>query len=211
MLERVKMSTIPSTFSGKRFKKNPNDYYETPLEIALACLEKFPVINPDTILDVGCGTGIWGLVARRTHSYAYIAGVDIVDKLDQNQSCYDSHFITDYITSDLIKQRKYDLIIGNPPYSSETNSHLAEDFVLHSLDLLTDKGYLGFLLKTEFSASKRRYDNIFRNHAPLYEYQLVQRPYWTNYKKGSNTIEYSFFIWQKQLNHETTKRWLSWK
>ena len=46
---------------------------------------------------------------------------------------------------------KYDIIIGNPPYS------LAKEFILKSLDSLNDNGILIFLLRTAFLESKSRY------------------------------------------------------
>lgn len=216
------MPTIPKTHSGKRFKKNPNDYYETPLEIAIACLKTIPYNTPETLLDVGCGSGVWGKASNHIFDYPMSFGIDTIKSLSIDSESitpepYDFYDVADYLTFDyriyhpLGQKRTFDLIIGNPPYSSETNLHLVEDIILHSLDLLSENGYLGFLLKTEFTASARRYKNIFSFHAPLFEYQLVQRPYWTNYKKGSNTIEYSFFIWGKNKNIETRKRWLSWK
>lgn len=209
------MPTIPKTFNPDkpRFKKNPNDFFVTPDELALACvslLHGLQYNDESKILDVGCGTGVWGKAARKTYPLAKLTGVDVVSFPDFNlSSIYDYVYYGDYLSIDLFT--KYDLIIGNPPYSSVDNDHLAEDIVLRSLTLLTDNGYLGLLLKTEFKASARRYKNIFLNNAPLFEYQCVQRPNWQNYKKGSNTIEYSFFIWRKQPTYETVIRWLSWR
>lgn len=204
------MSSIPNVFTGTRFKKNPFDYYETPQDLAYKCISRMPMTpaNTKSILDVGFGKGIWGTAARMIYPRAYLTGVDIQD-FPHDVVYHETHRNTDYLTFNT--GNTYDLIIGNPPYSSQANSHLAEDMVLHSLTLLNDNGYLGFLLKTEFKASFRRFINIFSTHAPVLEYQLVQRPNWTNYKKGSNTIEYSFFIWKKQSNYETITRWLNWR
>lgn len=216
------MSTIPKTFDKDkpRFKKNPNDFFVTPDELALACLQELTFViqddipqNNPNILDVGCGTGVWGKAARLTHPLAQLTGIDIVHRPEVDLTAiYDLAYLGDYLNPlTLGESTKYNLIVGNPPYSSATNSHLAEDIVLASLDRLTDNGYLGLLLKSEFKASDRRYKNIFYNHSPLFEYQCVQRPNWANYKKGSNTIEYSFFVWGKEVNYVTSVRWLNWR
>lgn len=208
------MPVIPKTFDkdNNRFDKNPNDLFQTDIRLAIACLELMPF--KDYILDVGCGKGVWGKAARQTHKLSHLTGVDIIDYLGSNPNDfkapypYDVYDIEDYLTYG--EGLKFDLIIGNPPFSNKDNRHLAEDIVLHSFDLLNDNGYLGLLLKTEFLASLRRFENIFSTHAPLVMYQLIPRPYFNNLK-GSNTIEYAFFIWQKQENTETKVKWLNWK
>ena len=216
------MSTIPKTFDKDkpRFKKNPNDFFVTPDELALSCVSTLHGLQfkeTSRILDVGCGTGVWGKAAKTIYPQSQLTGVEInsdivVDSNLDIHNIYDLIYIGDYINKYTVGEHSlYDLIVGNPPYSSATNGHLAEDIVLTSLTRLTDNGYLGLLLKSEFKASARRYENIFKNYAPLFEYQCVQRPNWVNYKKGSNTIEYSFFIWGKEVNDETCVRWLNWR
>jgi methyltransferase family protein len=215
------MPTIPKTFDkdNPRFDKNPNDFFETPVEIATECLkvlnyvvgDNLPHNNP-TILDVGCGSGVWGKAAKQVYPHSWLIGIDIV--MPDFHKPYDIIYKIDYLKH----FDEYDLIIGNPPYSSKDNRYLVNDIITHSSDLLADNGYIGMLLKTEFLASERRYKNIFTHHAPLFMYQLIPRPYWTNYANGyvhnhksSNTIEYAFYIWQKQKNTETKVRWLNWK
>lgn len=151
--------------------------------------------------------GVWGNAAKNVLYHSTITGVDInhytLSDYDYSYIYWNTNFLGFFGNS-------YDLIIGNPPFSSKDNRHLAEDIVLHSIDLLEPNGYLGLLLKTEFVSSSRRYVNIFKNHSPLYQYSIYPRPYF-NDRKGSNTIEYSFFIWDKNKNDETRLRWLNWK
>lgn len=206
------MPTTPNTFNkdNHRFDKNPNDFFETPIEIAIKCLQTMIRSLPDgtnckDILDVGFGTGVWGKAAKIIFPESWLMGVDLT--LPDSNEPYDLIYQIDYLKH----FDKYNLIIGNPPYSNKSNRYLVNDIILHSFDLLADKGYIGMLLKTEFLASERRHKSIFTHHAPLFMYQLIPRPYWTNYVKGSNTIEYAFYVWQKQENYETVVGWLNWK
>lgn len=92
--------------------------------------------------------------------------------------------------------RKFDIIIGNPPYS------LAMEFVEKSLSLLENDGVLVFLLRTAFLESKKRYefwqDNIINGL-----YVLSKRPSFTG--KGTDATSYSWFVWDKSKKDQYIK------
>ena len=207
------MPVIPVTFKDTgRFVVNPDDLFITPQAVAdlsVAALKKLTGIEPERILDPGCGTGVWGRAFGNNWNKLFISpyGVDINPRAT----------IIDYeeiIAKSFLEYQEdflFDLICGNPPFSSETNRALAEDFILHSMDLLVEGGYLGFLLKTEFFASERRMENLFRKYVPRYYIQYVPRIKWDGHQ-FNNTIEYGFFIWQKGRKlRNTTIKWLNWK
>lgn len=202
------MPTIPETFTKEgRFDKNPHDFFETPLDLATACLEAMQV-EPTRALDIGCGTGVWGMAARKLWPSAFLTGIDIVDRLAGKPSPYDLFYQSDYTDYTL----KHDVVFGNPPYSAKDNGNLAADIVMHGIDCLEDDGRLGMLLKTEFLHSERRFQQIFKKNPPVEMYAAVQRP--SFYGNGStNTICYSFFIWAKRnyRSNTTVTRWLSWR
>ena len=72
---------------------------------------------------------------------------------------------------DMELDKKYDLIIGNPPYSH------ALEFVEKSLECLSENGKLVFLLRTAFLESKKRYD--FWQNNPLSELLVLSKAFCT--------------------------------
>ena len=106
----------------------------------------------------------------------------------------DNVIIDDFIHSEI--KNKYDIIIGNPPYS------LAIEFVKKSLELLNDDGILIFLLRTAFLESKARYK--FWQENPLTGLlTLSKRPSFTG--KGTDATSYSWFIWDKSTDKQYIK------
>jgi predicted TPR repeat methyltransferase len=197
-------------YSSKELRpREKRDFYPTPQEFAdFAVREFFYIENINKsfdsykVLDPGCGTGVWGKAIRKQYPLAIIEGVDI--KLpDIDLSCYNGLVQRDYL--DLIYGREFDLIIGNPPYS------LAEDFLDKSFELITNGGFIAFLLRSAFAESRKRYDRFFSvlKH-PKYIYQSVSRVSFTGDGKSDNTA-YSFFIWEDGFVGETTFKWLDWK
>ena len=92
--------------------------------------------------------------------------------------------------------RKFDVIIGNPPYS------LALEFVNKSLGLLSERGVLILLLRTAFLESKSRYRFWQKN--PLSGlYTLSKRPSFTG--KGTDATSYSWFVWDKRTSKQEIK------
>ncbi len=202
------MSTIPATFTEEgRFAANPADFFETPIDLVTACLSKMAHWQPKTVLDVGCGTGVWGRAAREAWPDAALYGVDIENRM-RGDGPYDKFYQNDFRDID---PGKFDMVVGNPPYSSKGNRNLAANLVMHGLDCLDEDGRLGFLLKTEFVNADNRYNSLFRITPPAEQWVVVQRP--SFYGNGrSNTICYSFFIWKKTNPHRcTSTKWLSWR
>lgn len=102
--------------------------------------------------------------------------------------------IGDFLELDIDK--KYDVIIGNPPYS------LAKEFVEKSLNCLKDDGVLIFLLRTAFLESKSRYEFWQKN--PLSGlYTLSKRPSFINGR--TDACSYSWFVWDKSDKNQIIK------
>ena len=95
--------------------------------------------------------------------------------------------------SGLDNTEKYDVIIGNPPYT------YAREFIEKCLSLLSDNGKLIFLLRTAFLESKSRYQ--FWQDNPLSGlYVLSKRPSFTG--KGTDATSYSWFVWDKSTDKQ---------
>ena len=88
---------------------------------------------------------------------------------------------------------KYDVIIGNPPYS------MAQEFIDKCLTLLNPGGRLIFLLRTNFLESKKRF-TWWQDKIPSGLYVLSKRPSFTG--KGTDATSYSWFIWDKSKDEE---------
>jgi len=152
---------------GKRVRDK--DLYITPKKDLENFLPIFLGIESrEKILDAGCGTGHWGMFARENFSNSIIDGIDI-----QNISefPYNNIFIENFITWET--DRKYNLIIGNPPFS------LKLDFVFKALTLLEKDGILMFLMPHSFLFSKKRYQSLFATHQPYKVFIYPKRISWT--------------------------------
>lgn len=88
---------------------------------------------------------------------------------------------------------KYDVIIGNPPYS------LAQEFIEKCFTLLKDDGEIIMLLRTAFLESKKRY-KFWQKHPLNGLYVLSKRPSFTG--EGTDATSYSFMIWNNSNKQE---------
>ncbi|WP_348810491.1 class I SAM-dependent methyltransferase [Flavobacterium maritimum] len=91
----------------------------------------FNLINPKSIIDIGCGNGSW-LKAATELGVAGIQGVDGV-KVDGNQlNIPESNFLQHDLTKQLWLNKKFDLAI-----SLEVAEHLPESAASNIIDALT--------------------------------------------------------------------------
>lgn len=213
------MSTHPTTFNPdvSRFDANPNDLYITPPALASYALTQVSRMGmePSQVLDPGCGTGVWGNVSRMMWPEAYLYGVEKHDELARmakHSNKYTTIFVEDFVneTPLPIGEPKFDLVMGNPPYSGPRREPLAELFVLKSLAHLKPNGILIFLLKTEFLNTYGRYQAIFKTQP--YRYVIALNPPRIPFRpdvngKKTNSIDYSLFIWEKGWQGEPKVRY----
>jgi len=203
-----------------RVKDNPDDYYETPQQLARSAMRVIPLDSgsPRRVLDPGAGMGIWGAEVRKYFPHVTsIVGVEI----DERLSCAEgyTHWIhTDYRDFDPQKYglTNFDLIVGNPPYGVSQGKRdrlLAEKFVLKSLSMLSSRGYVLFLLKTAFLESAERFHGLFHKHRPDKVYILANRIPFKPLEYGSKTnqISYALFLWSAQPTSHTFLYWMDWK
>ena len=86
--------------------------------------------NPDSILDIGTGTGLIALMlaqrsdaelidALEIEENAYEQSVDNFEKSDWGDRLFCYHAAFDEFVEEMQDEEKYDLIISNPPFYSE--------------------------------------------------------------------------------------------
>lgn len=167
-------------------KRNEADFYATPLETVYALLDNYDGIESgDVILEPSAGNGNI-IQALRNRGYTnFIEAVELRDEeTSELMNIADEVSICNFLT-DFEATCKYDVIIGNPPYS------LAQEFIDKSLELLAPGGRLIFLLRTNFLESNKRFE-WWQDKLPNGLYTLHKRPSFTG--KGTDATSYSWFI-----------------
>lgn len=174
------------------------DFYATPTDVVLNFLEKQNISklkgNGGNIRTFSSN----GNIIKALNTYCKDKRIEACEIRQEEEmglkEISNEVIIGDFLELDIDK--KYDVIIGNPPYS------LAKEFVEKSLNCLKDDGVLIFLLRTAFLESKSRYEFWQKN--PLSGlYTLSKRPSFTG--KGTDATSYSWFVWDKGSDKQTIK------
>ncbi|MGC9059497.1 MAG: Eco57I restriction-modification methylase domain-containing protein [Candidatus Aenigmatarchaeota archaeon] len=147
---------------------NKIGFVETPLEIANLMIELSNIDRNALVLDTGCGKGVF-LQALENKGYKNVYGVEIDGELyEYCDGRYGEKFKIirgDFLTFTF--NRKFDLIIGNPPYvhfnrippeiadnvremvkTSEGDIYYA--FIIKSISLLKEGGELIYIVPYHF-------------------------------------------------------------
>ncbi|NNJ30114.1 methyltransferase [Lacrimispora defluvii] len=148
------------------------------------------------VLEPGAGSGNIIKVLQK-HGNFKIDAVEIRPEEAEGLKDLDVNvIIDDYLSMKL--EKKYDLIIGNPPFG------LAMEFVKKSLSLLKPDGCLMFLLRTAFMESDQRFEFWQEDaHQLAGLYTLHKRPSFTGH--GTDATSYSWFIWQPGSSRQIIK------
>jgi len=115
-------------------KRIESDYYSTPRDAIYALLENYDIADPgDRILEPSAGNGA---IIEAIRAFGYTNHIHAIEIREEEREsllrCGASVAIQNYIDAD--PKEKFDVIIGNPPFS------LAQEFIDKSLELLAPGG-----------------------------------------------------------------------
>ncbi len=177
--------------TGRGYERHKTDYYVTPANVVGAFIKRFEEkvfdFNPRwQYLDPCCGgdqnNPATYIEVLKDHlgPETKITGIDIrTDSRSDVQG--------DFLTMDL-KENHPDVIISNPPF------YLAEEFIVHSLNKVSEGGLVIMLLRLNFFGSQKR-RNFFENNMPKYCFIHHRRISFTG--GPTDSIEYAHFVFQK--------------
>jgi hypothetical protein len=164
-------------------ERRARDAYYTPDLLALACCQSLRRlgVNPETILEPGCGGGAFLRAFERVWPAARALGVDIAP------ACEGPGEVRLLDLFDKNMPRPFDAAIGNPPFD------LAAEFVQRTHELVDSPGFVAFLLRITFLAGQGRVP-LYRRF-PIWAFQpIAGRPSFTG--GGSDPSEYGLFVWR---------------
>jgi hypothetical protein len=193
---------------GKR-SKIPGDRYYTPQWVVDVCLKMvLPVIclrPPKLILEPSAGTGRFLGPLRQRYPEAHIVAIDNDPDVGPWPEA-DESLTEDYLEFCPDPRVKFDLTIGNPPFS------FTKDFCEHALTM--SKAVVFLARYGILSAAKRA--KFWREHRPSHIFNLANRPnydvpaeFQEEYEDaGGDFCEYCFVAWAKPKNEATLFEWL---
>ena len=204
---------------NEKHERHELDYYITPPGLAeLGVLKTVHRHSPHslkdrktTFLEPGCGE-FAPFADAACEYFSDVTAVDIMqkpegaveDEIDQRYEC-------DFLYPNWSEGKKFDLIVGNPPFKD------AAQFILQSLKLLEHNGTLAFLLRLCFLASIKRIP-FFRDYPPNHVTVLAKRPSFFVENSRTDGQDYGFFFWRGGMNspirqlgslHPTTLDWIN--
>lgn len=190
---------MSSTNRSNHRNSHRDDYYQTPSW----CIEEFMKSFLDTIcignlsefsiLDP-CAGGDDDHVAAYPNALVKF-GAEAIDTMDIRAESR-ANIIGDFLSDDLDLDKKYDMVISNPPFN------LAKDFVDRGLEVVEKGGFVIYLLRVSFLGSQKR-KPWWKENMPSYIFVHSKRPSFTN--GGTDSAEYAHFVWEKGERPEFAK------
>lgn len=179
------------------------DFYATDpaaVDKLFAALDRVgKYISPKSFLEPCVGNG--NIADRVLKLYPAISSTMFTDIVDRG---YPNTVVGDFLTADF-GNRKFDLIVSNPPYS------LALEFVQKCRSLLTPDGILAMFLKIQYWEGEKRQADLW-NNPPAFCFPFSKRmatwnngkPTDGNGKRWATTMCHAWFVWD---TWDSTRGW----
>ena len=175
----------------------------------------------NTILDVGCGTGLITLMLAQRNLKSNIKGIEL-DTLASEEACLNINntvwknriSIQNISFQNFRIQTKFDLIVSNPPFfasnhsndrrdiARHTNCLSFQELIKHSVRLLSPNGILGVIIPKEaeiFFCKIAKSYHLYPNRACY-----VRGNNFSNIKRV--LIELSFTVTNKKITYLTIEK-----
>ena len=177
-------------------EREENDFYATQ-PIAIDKLYATGELTCKDIWECACGQGD---LSKRLEDFGYnVTSTDLIDR-GYGKGGVDFFECNEVFNGD---------ILTNPPYK------YAKEFVLHSLDLLSEGRKAFMFLKLTFLEGKARFKELFNIAPPKSIYVFSERVLCAKNGKfkemqesGGSAVCYAWFVWEKGFNGETTLKWI---
>jgi hypothetical protein len=181
--------------TNRGYDRHKSDYYATPIEdiklfLKEFCrvydqiidLDKFTFTKPLNILDP-CAGNLAYSDAIKNYDFPDYKEINTIDIRDDSAALIQANYLT------WVPDKKYDLIISNPPF------YLALDFIKKALQDVQDGGLVIMLLRLNFLGSQERLPFWKENMANA-AFIHSKRMKFIKGKSG-DSCEYAHFVWQK--------------
>lgn len=157
---------------SKEVKQKAGIYFTPPscVQTNIELLKPY-MVSMSSVLEPACGSGEYITALHASFSHLNITGIEknetiynSIQHLSQNNVTIHRADFLEYNPSPSQPQRKYDLIVGNPPYFVMKKEEVKKEyrpyfdgrpnifilFIIKSLQLLNDDGILSFILPKNF-------------------------------------------------------------
>ena len=108
------------SYSCGYFKNENDSLYDAQMNKIHHLLKKLNLKEGQSLLDIGCGSGVIGLTLKQKYPTSEVDLLDISEKAIEvaQQNAKNLNLDVNFIKSDVFENvdKKYDLIISNPPY-----------------------------------------------------------------------------------------------
>lgn len=167
-------------------KRSKNDFYPTPYDSIEALLKNYDFSKHGlNVLEPSAGNGNICKMYKDKYPNSNITGVELDERhIEELSTKCDKVICTDFMEFDT--NNKFDVIIGNPPFS------MAVDFIKKSMEHLNENGVLCFLFRTALLESDCRFE-FWKQNPVNGLLTLHKRPSFTG--KGTDATSYFWFIW----------------